>query len=491
MVTYYIDATTDPQHPRLVRRINNGHPTGFNNNLGTAVAFDIESLQLTYDLADGVGNPANVRMVAADLTGTAGVQSGRLLAQPDSQSQHHACRTVANADARHAAVLPQHARDAGEPAQSCVRRSVSMRKCNAVLILNRQTAAEPEKTAWRSSHAHGDDARSVLMVGFVTAIVADQRASGLDRDQTQAYAVSHAGLEQLTSDLSTLFTTDFSPSRPRSTRCRRRRRCPVSSSSRRTARRDITSAFKPDGAAIPRRRSPPAARSRPVRTRGSAGIITPYDITVTARSRGGAEVRMRRTAADGCRSGVSVRHVLGRRPELLRRTELQLRRPRSHQRQSVARAGQRQHADAGRPRHRRWRSVPYPSVERLRTSTSRPHKGRSTSSGRAPTRSGRCAPTEGSLKTNPGSAAERAEVDVAVDWHLRQQHPQRPDRCATAQPAAGVAGRAADRSDSPAGAELQRDTSRAGWSTSSGSSARPACASCCRTPRRPSRACRP
>ena len=52
---------------------------------------------------------------------------------------------------------------------------------------------------------------SVLMVGFVTAIVADQRASGLDRDQTQAYAASHAGLEQLTSDLSDLFTADFSP----------------------------------------------------------------------------------------------------------------------------------------------------------------------------------------------------------------------------------------------------------------------------------------
>jgi Tfp pilus assembly protein PilX len=27
---------------------------------------------------------------------------------------------------------------------------------------------------------------SALMVGFVTAIIADQRASGLDRDQTQA-----------------------------------------------------------------------------------------------------------------------------------------------------------------------------------------------------------------------------------------------------------------------------------------------------------------
>src|SRR4051794_435843 len=53
---------------------------------------------------------------------------------------------------------------------------------------------------------------SVLMVGFVAAIVSDNRASGLDRDQTQAYAAAHAGLEKLTSDLSALFTTDFSPS---------------------------------------------------------------------------------------------------------------------------------------------------------------------------------------------------------------------------------------------------------------------------------------
>ena len=52
---------------------------------------------------------------------------------------------------------------------------------------------------------------SALMVGFVSAVVADQRASGLDRDQTQAYAAAHAGLEQLTSDLSDLFDTDFSP----------------------------------------------------------------------------------------------------------------------------------------------------------------------------------------------------------------------------------------------------------------------------------------
>ena len=54
---------------------------------------------------------------------------------------------------------------------------------------------------------------SALMVGFFAAIVADQKANGIDRDQTQAYAAAHAGLEKLTSDLATLFVTDYSPSK--------------------------------------------------------------------------------------------------------------------------------------------------------------------------------------------------------------------------------------------------------------------------------------
>ena len=65
MVSYYID-TRIPDHPRLVRRINNGHPTTFDNTLGTAVAVDVENLQVSYDLADTNANPSNVRFVAAD-----------------------------------------------------------------------------------------------------------------------------------------------------------------------------------------------------------------------------------------------------------------------------------------------------------------------------------------------------------------------------------------------------------------------------------------
>jgi hypothetical protein len=68
MITYYLDTTTDPRHPRLVRRINNGSPTTFDNNSGTAVAMDIENLVFSYDISNGTNNPGNVRMVAADLT---------------------------------------------------------------------------------------------------------------------------------------------------------------------------------------------------------------------------------------------------------------------------------------------------------------------------------------------------------------------------------------------------------------------------------------
>ena len=70
MVTYYLDATTDPLHPRLVRRINNGDPIVFSNTSGTAVAMDVENLTFRFDLNDGNLNPASVQLNAADLAGT-------------------------------------------------------------------------------------------------------------------------------------------------------------------------------------------------------------------------------------------------------------------------------------------------------------------------------------------------------------------------------------------------------------------------------------
>jgi hypothetical protein len=74
MITYYIDNTTNPQRPRLVRRMGNSDDplkwNDFDNNQGTVVAFDIEGLQISYDLVDGVNNPSNVRMDDDDMSTT-------------------------------------------------------------------------------------------------------------------------------------------------------------------------------------------------------------------------------------------------------------------------------------------------------------------------------------------------------------------------------------------------------------------------------------
>jgi hypothetical protein len=52
MISYYIDNATNPDRPRLVRRIN--------NNPGTAVGLDIENLQLSYDVLAGNAIQSNV-----------------------------------------------------------------------------------------------------------------------------------------------------------------------------------------------------------------------------------------------------------------------------------------------------------------------------------------------------------------------------------------------------------------------------------------------
>jgi prepilin-type N-terminal cleavage/methylation domain-containing protein len=76
MITYYLDNTLDATTPRLIRHMNWGDPNAAVNARGRTVAFAIENLQITYDMVDGVGNPSNVRMVAADLT-TAGACAPR------------------------------------------------------------------------------------------------------------------------------------------------------------------------------------------------------------------------------------------------------------------------------------------------------------------------------------------------------------------------------------------------------------------------------
>ena len=60
MVTYFINTAIDPANPRPDARVNGGVPN--------AVAFDVQAMRLTYDLADGAVNPAGARMTTADLS---------------------------------------------------------------------------------------------------------------------------------------------------------------------------------------------------------------------------------------------------------------------------------------------------------------------------------------------------------------------------------------------------------------------------------------
>lgn len=57
-VSYYIDAVTDSAWPRLVRQVNNG--------VQPAVSLGVENLQFSFDLVDGLTNPANVKTPATE-----------------------------------------------------------------------------------------------------------------------------------------------------------------------------------------------------------------------------------------------------------------------------------------------------------------------------------------------------------------------------------------------------------------------------------------
>jgi hypothetical protein len=137
---------------------------------------------------------------------------------------------------------------------------------------------------------------SGLMVGFYAVVTSDQRSSGVDRDQTQVYAVAHAGLEKLTSDLAALFTTNFAPNASAiNTLATHPPSMPGFNYTAPDGSSGYTITFTADANGNP---APDDPNGTPITSgpyQGFMGIITPYNILVTARSSGGSEVRMKRT----------------------------------------------------------------------------------------------------------------------------------------------------------------------------------------------------
>jgi hypothetical protein len=142
---------------------------------------------------------------------------------------------------------------------------------------------------------------SGLMAGMFAAVLADQRSHQTDRDQTQAYAAAHAGLEKLTSTLGLTFEGDFSPS---ASQLNVIDNYPPSipgfefTSPGGTAGSGYAVSFTPDPGPGPNTGNPMASPNNDITTgpfAGLKGLITPYTITVTSKSTTGhSEVRLRR-----------------------------------------------------------------------------------------------------------------------------------------------------------------------------------------------------
>jgi hypothetical protein len=148
---------------------------------------------------------------------------------------------------------------------------------------------------------------SALMIGFMANIMADTRSSGVDRDETQAYAVAHAGMEKLTSDLAALFSKDYSPNGTQITAVADKKPTmagftytdPDGSTGYKiqfTAKvGGVNTTVATPTTAIPVPDDPTTGTTIAAGPyQGFKGLVTHYNIMVTARSNGGSEVRMRR-----------------------------------------------------------------------------------------------------------------------------------------------------------------------------------------------------
>jgi hypothetical protein len=136
-----------------------------------------------------------------------------------------------------------------------------------------------------------------LIAGTFAAVNADLRSHAIDRDQTQVYAAAHAGLEKLTADLAALFTADFSPDAAQLDALTASSRLPAISGFEYTAPggspgSGYAISWTPDANGNPLPLQDSTITAGPYA--GFKGILTRYDITVTARSATGSEMRLRR-----------------------------------------------------------------------------------------------------------------------------------------------------------------------------------------------------
>jgi hypothetical protein len=139
---------------------------------------------------------------------------------------------------------------------------------------------------------------SALIAGFLATVNADQASSGIERDQTQAYAAAHAGVEKLTADMGQLFAANFSPTAAQVNALAadgQEPDLPNIAYERPDGTSGYRVTFNPGAGGNPAVENPAGSQITAGPYQGLIGLITPYNLEVTARTAGNAEVKMRRT----------------------------------------------------------------------------------------------------------------------------------------------------------------------------------------------------
>ena len=138
---------------------------------------------------------------------------------------------------------------------------------------------------------------SSMLVGFIMLITEGQKLSGINSDYSKAFYGAEAGMEKLTADLGNLFNKTYSPSTAQLSAISNLTNAPTINGVLYT-KFDGTSGYSlsypVDGAGNPLA-TVKQITSGSSKYQGMTALITPYTLTVTARTNQGTEVKLQRT----------------------------------------------------------------------------------------------------------------------------------------------------------------------------------------------------
>jgi len=133
---------------------------------------------------------------------------------------------------------------------------------------------------------------TAMVAGFASIIVSEHRLQNVERQRSDAFYAAHGGIEKLTSDVGTLFSTTYQPTASQITAL----------AAGTPSLEGITFPTTSEGVGYgvtftPDAHGNPSSSSRSITSgpfQGFTGLVTPYTLSVTARTKSGGEARLQR-----------------------------------------------------------------------------------------------------------------------------------------------------------------------------------------------------